>query len=123
MSAFEQQRDILFEACKKVATDQKCPKWIADLLRDAVMKAKNVKDEFPSFDADQKSTLSDQPLKIGDVVIVSNNNTSCVAKLIEEPVSPDEHIRLFDIQVVEGNKTHSVGQVFHNIPETMMRRK
>lgn len=122
MSAFEQQRDILFEACKKIATDQKCPKWIADILRDAVIKAKNIKDEFPTFDTDQKTTLSDQPLQIGDVVIVNNNNTSCVAKLIEEEMSPGD-IRIFNIQVVEGNNNHMIGQIFHNVPETMMRRK
>ena len=48
MNIYEQQRDILFEACKKVATAQNCPKWIADLLRTEVMRAKQLKEEFPS---------------------------------------------------------------------------
>ena len=49
MNVFEKQRDILFDACKKIATDTKCPKWIADFLREEVMKAKQVKDDFPDL--------------------------------------------------------------------------
>lgn len=121
MSIYEQQRDILFEACKKVATDQKCPKWIADLLRDSVMKAKNLKEEFPSF-SDQETPSPAQPFQVGDIVVIHSNNTSCVAKLIEEDDIID-NVRLFNVQVVEANKNHQVGAVFHNVPETLMRRK
>ena len=122
MNIFEQQRDILFEACKKVATDQKCPKWIADILRDSVMKAKNLKDEsFPSF-SDQETPQADQQFEVGSVVVIENNNTSCVAKLLNEAV-PVDNIRLFDVQVVENSKNHTKGQIFFNIPETMMRLK
>lgn len=88
MNVFEKQRDILFDACRKVATDNKCPKWIADLLRDAVMKAKQTKDDFPSFDNCTETPLENHILSIGDIVIISANNTSCVAKIIEQPPFP-----------------------------------
>jgi hypothetical protein len=45
-----------------------------------------------------------------------------VAKLIEEDDVID-NVRLFNVQVVEANKNHQVGAVFHNVPETLMRRK
>lgn len=121
MNIVEQQRDILFEACKKIATDQKCPKWIADILRDSVIKAKNIKEEFPSF-SDQETQVSDQTLNIGDIVVIHSNGTSCVAKLIEEE-DPIDNVRLFNVQIVEQNKTHQLGTVFHNVPETLMRKK
>ena len=122
MNLYEQQRDILFEACKKIATDNKCPKWIADILRDSVMKAKNLKDDsFPSF-SDQETTQAGQTLDIGSVVVINNNNTSCVAEIINEPLSPG-NIRIFDVKVVENNKNHQIGTIFHNVPETMMRLK
>lgn len=121
MTIYEKQRDVLFEACKKIATDQKCPKWIADILRDAVISAKNIKEDFPSFSNDQ-DLHSEHTLQLGDIVIITNNNTSCVAKLIEEQLSPG-NIRIFDVQVIEGNKYNTVGTIFHNVPETLMRLK
>ena len=122
MNVYEQQRDILFEACKKVATDQKCPKWIADLLRDAVMKAKQTKEEFPTLDNSSESPTAALPLQIGDIVVITNNNACCIAKIIAEPPFPGD-IRIFDVQVTENTKNHNIGQVFHNVPETFMRRK
>ena len=70
MNVYEQQRDILFEACKKVATDQKCPKWIADILRDAVMKAKQTKEDFPTLDNSSETPAVAVPLQIGDNVVI-----------------------------------------------------
>ena len=55
MNIYEQQRDILFEACKKVATAPNCPKWIADILRTEVMRAKQIKEDFPSLSTDQET--------------------------------------------------------------------
>ena len=121
MTIFEQQRDILFDACKKVATDKKCPPWIADVLKDAVIKAKNIKEEFPSF-SDEADDVQSSSLQVGDIVVISANNTCCVAKLIEEQDIID-NTRLFDVQVVEGNKNHQKGTIFHNIPESFMRKK
>jgi hypothetical protein len=122
MSIYEQQRDILFEACKKVATAQNCPKWIADLLRTEVMRAKQLKEEFPSLSNDQESHVPDQPLQVNEIVVINNNGARCVAKLLNEAI-PVDGIRLFDVQVVENSKNHNIGTIFHNIPETMMTRK
>lgn len=121
MTIYEQQRDILFEACKKVATDKKCPSWIADILRDSVIKAKNLKEEFPSF-SDPADDTQSSSLKLGDIVIISSNDTSCIAKLIEEEDVID-NVRLFNVQVVEKTKNHNIGTIFHNVPETLMRKK
>ena len=78
MNIYEQQRDILFEACKKVATAQNCPKWIADLLRTEVMRAKQLKEEFPSLSNDQESHVPDQPLQVNEIVVINNNGARCV---------------------------------------------
>ena len=118
MNVYEQQRDILFEACKKVATAPNCPKWIADILRTEVMRAKQIKEDFPSLSTDQE----DVPLEIGNVVVINNNGQSCVAKLVKEAI-PVNGIRLFDVQVIQNSKNHTIGQTFFNIPETYMTRK
>lgn len=122
MNTLEKQRDILFDACKRVATDQKCPKWIADFLRDEVMKAKQVKEDFPDLKDCQETPQTDQPLSVNDIVVVTSNGVSCVAKLVKEAIPVDD-VRLFDVQVVENNKNHQIGQVFHNVPESLMRRR
>ena len=122
MNVYEQQRDILFEACKKVATAPNCPKWIADILRTEVMRAKQIKEEFPLLSTDQETPKEDVPLEVGNVVVINNNGQSCVAKLVKEAI-PVDGIRLFDVQVVEMSKNHTIGQTFFNIPETYMTRK
>jgi RNA polymerase subunit RPABC4/transcription elongation factor Spt4 len=122
MNILEKQRDILFDACKKIATDTKCPKWIADFLREEVMKAKQVKDDFPDLKDCQETPQTDAPFEVNDIVVVTNNGTSCVAKLVKEAIPVDD-IRLFDIQIVEGDKNNQVGQIYYNIPETLMKRK
>jgi hypothetical protein len=86
------------------------------------MKAKQTKEEFPSLDNSSESHAAALPLQIGDIVVITNNNTSCVAKIIEEPPFPGD-IRIFNVQVTENNKNHNIGQIFHNVPETFMRRK
>ena len=122
MNVFEKQRDILFDACKKIATDTKCPKWIADFLREEVMKAKQVKDDFPDLKDCQETPQTDTPFEVNDIVVVTNNGASCVAKLVKEAIPVDD-IRLFDIQIVEGDKNNQIGQIYYNIPETLMKRK
>ena len=122
MNIYEQQRDILFEACKKVATAPNCPKWIADILRTEVMRAKQIKEDFPSLSTDQETPQEDVPLEIGNVVVINNNGQSCVAKLVKEAI-PVNGIRLFDVQVIQNSKNHTIGQTFFNIPETFMTRK
>ena len=86
MNIYEQQRDILFEACKKVATAPNCPKWIADFLRTEVMRAKQIKEDFPSLSPDQETPKEDVPLEVGNVVVINNNGQSCVAKLVKEAI-------------------------------------
>ena len=122
MNIYEQQRDILFEACKKVATAPNCPKWIADILRTEVMRAKQIKEDFPSLSTDQETPQEDVPLEIGNVVVINNNGQSCIAKLVKEAI-PVNGIRLFDVQVIKNSKNHTIGQTFFNIPETYMTRK
>jgi hypothetical protein len=122
MNILEKQRDILFDACKKIATDTKCPKWIADFLREEVMKAKQVKDDFPDLKDCQETPQTDQPFEVNDIVVVTNNGASCVAKLVKEAIPVDD-IRLFDIQIIEGDKNNQIGQIYYNIPETLMKRK
>ena len=74
MSVEKEQRDILFEACRHIATNKRTPEWIAGYLTQAVMKAKAaVNTDFPeSLDAPaevkQQPQVKREPLKVGDVV-------------------------------------------------------
>ena len=123
MNILEEQRNILFEACKKIATDQKCPKWIADYLRDQVMLAKQVKEkvEFPDLEDKEKEPVVDKPIEVNDTVIVTNNGCTCTALIIAECI-PVDNTRLFDIKIVKGDSNNLVNQIYTNIPETMMKR-
>lgn len=111
------QRDILFDACKKVATNNKCPAWIAEILKKSVMEAKNLKEEFPDFEPE----IDNSPIEINDIVKIEANNTSCKAKIIEE-TDTVQNIRMFHVQVIESNANHQKGQLFHNIPESFMTK-
>jgi len=75
MSKEKEQRDILFEACRHIATNKRTPEWIAGYLTQAVMKAKAVVDsDFPESLDDPAPThtqvkqVNREPLKVGDVV-------------------------------------------------------
>lgn len=117
VSSFEKQRDILYNAMKKIATSKNCPDWIEKIIRQAVQEARNIetkKEEFPAL------SKANEPLNIDDMVETTAKD-ECVYKIIEE-VDPIEGVRLFNIRVETGDINNMVGQVYHNVPETMLRR-
>lgn len=114
----QKQRDILFEACKKIATHKNCPAWIETIIRNAVAEAKSIKEEFEGFD----TPVTDlRPFEIGDVCKSNRPNDKCKYKIISEH-DPIEGIRLFTIQILEGDINNPVGLMVPNVPETFLVR-
>lgn len=106
----EKQRDILFEACKEVATNSKCPKWIEDILKTAVIKARNLKTEV--------QTIA-KPIEIGDICISSKKDDPCEYKILKEHDSING-VRLFTVQIMKGNINNPEGLIVPNVPETLL---
>lgn len=112
-----QQRDMLFEACKSVATNKKCPDWISKILSQAAMNAKKIQKEL---DADSSTEVQiSKTLELNAIVRNKQKNDTCLYKIINVgPVIQD--VQLFDVVIVKGNKTNPEGSVIHNVPETML---
>ena len=109
------QRDILFNACKSVVKDKKCPDWISKVLTTAAINAKQlqkdivVKTEIP---------LSNE-LKIDAIVKSNIDNDNCIYKIVN--VGPEiQGIQLYDVVIVKGNADNPEGSVIHNVPSTSL---
>ena len=77
MSVEKEQRDILFEACRHIATNKRTPEWIAGYLTQAVMKAKAVVNtDFPES-LDAPTEVKQQP---PDPELVSLLSGPCVVE-------------------------------------------
>lgn len=113
------QRDILFEACKQVATNKRCPDWIAGALKTAVLEARKIEQEdFPELGNDQPK-IDNSAIKVGDYVTANLYGTECKYYVSIES-NTVEGIRLFHLQFVEGeNRGRNVS---YNVPETMLRK-
>lgn len=109
------QRDILFNACKSVVKDKKCPDWISKVLTTAAINAKQlqkdvvVKTEIP---------LSNE-LKIDAIVKSNIAKDNCIYKIVN--VGPEiQGIQLYDVVIVKGNANNPEGSVIHNVPSTSL---
>lgn len=113
-----QQRDLLFESCKKVATNKKCPDWIAKILSSAVMQAKKIQDtEIESSESNQFTLSKELAL---DALVKSNKKSdTCIYKIIRVG-DIIQDIQLYDVVIVRGNKQNPEGSIIHNVPATML---
>lgn len=118
MSFEAEQRDLLFEAIKKVATDRRTPGWILDVLSKAAMDAKNLARKIPdSLDDDKVS--STKSLEVGSLARNIDKSDKCVYKILDLSTEV-QGIRLFNVQIVEGNTKNPAGMLIHNVPETKL---
>lgn len=119
MSKAEKQRDILFEACKKIATNKRTPDWISGALTQAVMAAKAVQDDI--WDEGLNSIIEPKvqlPPAIGKLAHIDMlDNLPYKIKLLSESEEV-EGVRLWHVQIVEGTGPHKVGAIVYNVPET-----
>ena len=109
------QRDILFNACKSIAKDKKCPDWISKVLTTAALNAKQlqkdvvVKTEMP---------LSTE-LKLDAIVKSNIANDTCIYRIVN--IGPEiQGIQLYDVVIVKGNATNPEGSIIHNVPSTSL---
>ncbi len=109
------QRDILFNACKSIVKDKKCPDWISKVLTTAALNAKQlqkdvvVKTEMP---------LSTE-LKLDAIVKSNIVKDNCIYKIVN--VGPEiQGVQLYDVVIVKGNASNPEGSVIHNVPSTSL---
>lgn len=112
-----QQRDILFESCKKVATDKKCPDWIAKILSSAVINIRKLQ-ESEKIESSNPLALSKE-LALDAIVKSYISGDTCIYKIIRVG-DVIQDVQLFDVQIVKGNSKNPDNLVIHNVPSTML---
>jgi len=116
------QRDFLFNAIKKIATDKRTPAWISDYFRNAVVEVKKLKDCISvSSPVDENKYLNDERITVGDRCKNIDEKDSCVYEIINFVTKIDE-IRLFDVKIVKGNAKNPPGAIIYNCPETRLKK-
>lgn len=111
------QRDILFNAAKKVATNHKCPDWISKILSDAVLQSKKLQNS-DNIEITADTTLS-KTIEVGATVKSNKENDTCVYKITEEgPVI--QGVKLYTLVIIKGNKDNPEGHVLYNVPENWL---
>lgn len=113
-----QQRDILFNACKNVAKDKKCPDWISKILTNAAMNAKKLQNVDNTAKQDNAYGLSDR-LEVGALVKSNVKNDMCIYKILKEGLVIQD-VQLYDVQIVKGNEKNPEGHIVYNVPATML---
>lgn len=110
------QRDILFEACKKVATDSKCPSWASKVLSDAVRSAKQYR-----ADVAPDTVPGVKPIEIGATVKVTQHDKSGTIYKIVAKSEIVLGVQLYNLQVIKsGAPELPLGKVRYNVPETWL---
>lgn len=113
-----QQRDILFNACKNVAKDKKCPDWISEILTNAAMNAKKLQNNKQIAKRDSTYALS-KDLTVGAIVKSNVKNDTCLYKILKEGLVIQD-VQLYDVQILKGNEKNPEGLIVHNVPATML---
>lgn len=118
IETIRQQRDILFNACKNVAKDKKCPDWISKILTNAAMNAKKLQNVDNTAKQDNAYGLSDR-LEVGALVKSNVKNDMCIYKILKEGLVIQD-VQLYDVQIVKGNEKNPEGHIVYNVPATML---
>lgn len=108
------QRDILFNACKSIATNKKCPDWISKVLTTAAMNAKQLQKDVKT----KNDVKLSNELKLDAIVKSNIKNDDCVYKIIN--IGPEiQGVQLYDVIIIKGNATNPEGSIVHNVPSTL----
>ncbi len=114
---YKKQRDLLFNACRDVAINQRTPKWIIDVLQKAVIEAKKL-NEIVKTD---NEPIVNRPVQVGDEVWCHTLDNTTHRVLIERETDLIEGIRLFTIRVLKGAENgRKSGSIVYNIPENWL---
>ena len=100
------QRDILFNACKLVVKDKKCPDWISNVLTTAALNAKQLQKDVVV----KTEMLLSTELKLDAIVRSNIIKDDCIYKIIK--VGPEiQGVQLYDVVIVKGNANNPESRV------------
>lgn len=116
LEIIRQQRDTLFNACKSVATNKKCPDWISKILSQAAMNAKKIQE---NTEIESNEFQLSKTLELNAIVKSNQKNDTCVYKIINVGMIIQD-VQLYDVVIVKGNSKNPEGCVIHNVPATML---
>lgn len=109
------QRDILFNACKSIATNRKCPDWVSKVLTTAVMNAKQLQKNVKNENIAELS----KNLELNAVVKSNKENDNCIYKIVK--IGPIvQEVQLYDLVIIKGNKDNPEGTIIHNVPSNWL---
>lgn len=115
-----QQRDILFNACKSIVKDKKCPDWISKILSNAAMNAKKLQNTNIEQTAKQDNAYAlSKNIELGAIVRSNVKNDRCLYKITNVGLTIDS-VQLYDVTIVKGDDKNPEGHVIHNVPATML---
>mgnify|MGYP004447407653 FL=1 len=125
ISIERQQLRMLVEAIRKIVTNPRTPKWVANPLETAVREAKAIK---PSETKVVQKTAPEEPIEPEEIALEVGclcvddleSSDTCQYLIIREGLVIDG-IQLFDVRVVKGDKKTPKGTVMHNVPSTYLR--
>lgn len=124
ISIERQQCRMLVEAIKKIVTNPRTPNWIKNPLETAVKEAKALK---PSETTANQENVPEEtftaPIELDvDVECIDalDPGDKCLYKIISKGLEI-EHVQLYDVQVIKGDKKTPVGIIMHNVPATYLR--
>lgn len=130
MSLEKEQRDILFDACRSIATNKRTPEWISGYLTQAVMKCKQLaeRQSFPesldSPNSENRPLASSEPLKVGDRVKTKMfDKTEYTMTIVKDDGILDD-VQLWSCGEIEGHgkRADIPGYVIPNVPSHWLKK-
>lgn len=110
MEVCKEQLNILLRAMKSIVQTKNCPEWVSAKLNKAVKEAKEYKVEHNVHE----EMMEYVPIEIGCLCQSNVPNDPCTYKVLEE-TDPVAGVRLFNIQIMKGNKQNPPGTIIHNV--------
>ena len=127
ISIERQQCRMLVEAIKKIVTNPRTPNWIKNPLETAVKEAKALKQsetistEENAPEPAKNEITENIDLDVGVLCIDAlDPGDKCMYKIVDKGLEI-EHVQLYNVQVIKGDKRTPAGIIIHNVPATYLR--
>ncbi len=120
MSKEIKQRDILFNACKAIATNKRTPEWIQKYLIAEVTKAKNVDSDVDISNLELDAPKSHE-FKVDEIVSTTKIDKTEYKMKIKSEGSVIDGVKLWNCIIVAGDGPRGVGYEIPNVPETWLK--
>ena len=103
----KEQRHILSETLKKIATNRNTPAWICETCRLGIDKARTL---------ETNCSTDSVTFSVGDIVSNIDRKDKCKYQLLSISTELDG-IRLWNVRIVSGDRNNPPGLTVCNIPE------